>query len=121
MNKKSLDTNELQDWIDALDNLVLFNGKDDAKELINEFLKHVGKKGMLGENIFDLPFENTITHFEESTYPGDLDIELKIRHYIRWNALITVLKANKDDDLGGHISTYSSAATLYEVGFNHFF
>ena len=49
------------------------------------------------------------------------DFEEKIRHFIRWNSLLMVLKANKDDDLGGHISTYSSAATLYEVGFNHFF
>ena len=58
---------------------------------------------------------------EESDYPGNWYIEEKIRHHIRWNALITVLKANKKLDLGGHISTYSSAATLYEVGFNHFF
>ena len=65
MNKKSLDTNELQDWIDALDNLVLFNGKDDAKELINEFLKHVGKKGMLGEIYLTFPLK-TQSHISRS-------------------------------------------------------
>ena len=54
-------------------------------------------------------------------YPGNLETEEKIRHFIRWNSLLMVLKANKSDDLGGHISTFSSAATLYEVGFNHFF
>ena len=54
-------------------------------------------------------------------YPGNWDIEEKIRHFIRWNAIVMVLKANREKDLGGHISTYSSAATLYEVGFNHFF
>ena len=68
-----------------------------------------------------MPFQNSISQYEESDYPGDWGLEEKIRHYIRWNALVTVLKANKDLDLGGHISTYSSAATLYEVGFNHFF
>ena len=68
-----------------------------------------------------MPFENSISHYDEEDYPGDWETEKKIRHYIRWNALVTVLKANKELDLGGHISTYSSAATLYEVGFNHFF
>ena len=68
-----------------------------------------------------MPFENTIAADHEDEYPGDLEIESKVRHYIRWNALVTVLKANKNEDLGGHISTYSSAATLYETGFNHFF
>ena len=74
------------------------------------------------ENFYvDLIFENSISQYEESDYQGDWGVEEKIRHFIRWNALIMVLKANKDLDLGGHISTYSSAATLYEVGFNHFF
>ena len=78
-------------------------------------------KVLLESNIADLPFENSISQYEENDYPGDWDLEEKIRHFIRWNALITVLKANKELDLGGHISTYSSASTLYEVGFNHFF
>jgi len=112
---------EFQDWIDALENLVLFNGRDDASELIQKFVKYAENKGLLESNFADLPFENSISEYEEDEYPGDWDLEEKIRHYIRWNALITVLKANKELDLGGHISTYSSASTLYEVGFNHFF
>ena len=113
--------NDLQDWIDALEDLSLLEGKDHAEELIQHFLKYIENKGLLPDDFNELPFENTISQYEESPYPGDWKVEERIRHYIRWNALITVLKANKELDLGGHISTYSSAATLYEVGFNHFF
>ena len=112
---------EINDWIDALDNLILFNGKEGASELIKNFVKYAENKGLLDSNFANMPFENSISEYEESDYPGDWELEKKIRHYIRWNALITVLKANKELDLGGHISTYSSASTLYEVGFNHFF
>ncbi len=112
---------DLIDWIDAIENLVLFEGKDTTRKLLTEVIAHAKNKNLLEQNPFLLPFENSISQFEEIPYPGDWDIEEKIRHFIRWNALITVLKANKKLDLGGHISTYSSAATLYEVGFNHFF
>ena len=112
---------DLTDWIDALENLVLFEGKDNAKEIFKEIICHAKNKGLLDQTLFSPPFENSVSQFEEIPYPGDWDTEEKIRHYIRWNALVTVLKANKELDLGGHISTYSSAATLYEVGFNHFF
>ena len=121
MKNDSTDHNELHDWIDALENLVLFNGKEDAKNLISQLISYAEIKGLTEENLRKLPFENTISHHEQLNYPGDWDLEEKIRHYIRWNALVTVIKANKEEDLGGHISTYSSAATLYEVGFNHFF
>ena len=119
---KSNDLNsDLQDWIDALEDLSLLEGKDHTKKLVKHFLEHVENKGFLPDDFNILPFENSINQYEESSYPGDWDVEEKIRHYIRWNALVTVLKANKELDLGGHISTYSSASTLYEVGFNHFF
>ena len=107
------DHDELHDWIDGLENLVLFNGKENASKLIKDFLTYVQNKGLLDDNFLKLPFLNSISEYEENAYPGDWEIEEKIRHFIRWNALITVLKANKDLDLGGHISTYSSAATLY--------
>ena len=121
MKNSHFKNEDLLDWIDALENLVLFEGKDNAKEIVQEIISHAKNKGLLDEKHISLPFENSISQFEEMPYPGDWDIEEKIRHYIRWNALVTVLKANKELDLGGHISTYSSAATLYEVGFNHFF
>ena len=112
---------EIYDWVDALENLILFNGKEDASHLIKEFVKYAQNRKLLDGSYAEFPFENTISLEEEVEHPGDLELEKKIRHYIRWNALITVLKANKEDDLGGHISTYSSASMLYETGFNHFF
>ncbi len=113
--------NDLHDWIDALQDLSLLEGPEHTQKVINNFLEHIANKGFLPQKYFSLLFENTIDHHQEEQYPGDWDVEETIRHYIRWNALVTVLKANRNLDLGGHISTYSSAATLYEVGFNHFF
>ena len=121
MSENPVNNANLQDWVDALENLLLFDGEDNAKDVVNAFISYANSKNLIDKNLFEMPFENSISHFDEDVYPGDWDIEEKIRHYIRWNALVTVLKANKELDLGGHISTYSSAATLYEVGFNHFF
>ena len=121
MTKKPKYSEDLNDWVDALENLILFNGKDEAAEILKEFISHAENKGLIDNYLNKPPFINSISADEELDYPGDWKIEEKIRHFIRWNALVTVLKANKDIDLGGHISTYSSAATLYEVGFNHFF
>ena len=121
MARKNTSQEEINDWIDALDNLILFDGREHASGLIKEFIKYAKNKNLYDESYSLPPFENSISQFEEIAYPGDWDTEEKIRHYVRWNALVTVLKANKELDLGGHISTYSSAATLYEVGFNHFF
>ena len=112
---------EIADWVDALENLILFNGKEDSSDLMRQFVSYVQNRGLLDDNYLQLPFENLISQYEEEEYPGNWEIEEKIRHFIRWNALVTVLKANKNTDLGGHISTYSSVLTLYEVGFNHFF
>jgi pyruvate dehydrogenase E1 component len=70
---------------------------------------------------FNTPYINTISPDEQPPYPGDRDIERRIKSYIRWNAMAMVVKANSTTNVGGHISTYASAATLYEVGFNHFF
>ena len=121
MTEKPNYSEDLNDWVDALENIILFNGKDEASEILKAFISHAENKGLIDNYLNKPPFINSVSADEEAEYPGDWEIEKKIRHYIRWNALVTVLKANKDSDLGGHISTYSSAATLYEVGFNHFF
>jgi pyruvate dehydrogenase E1 component len=121
MKDNQINNQDLSDWVDALENLLLFEGKEATKDIIRNFIKHANSKGLIDDIHFSLPFENSISEYAEENYPGDWEIEETIRHYVRWNALVTVLKANKDLDLGGHISTYSSAATLYEVGFNHFF
>ena len=120
MKDNQINNQDLSDWVDALENLLLFEGKEATKDIIRNFIKHANSKGLIDDIHFSLPFENSISEYAEENYPGDWEIEETIRHYVRWNALVTVLKANKDLDLGGHISTYSSAATLYEVGFNHF-
>ena len=119
-NKEDLRT-ELKEWIEALENVILSDGKDYTKELLEGLYAHAKLKGISIESLDDPSFKNTVHSDEELPYPGNWEYEEKIRHFIRWNSLLMVLKANIDEDLGGHISTYSSAAVLYEVGFNHFF
>ena len=85
-------------------------------------LKKLNQEGAIPSYNLTTPFKNSISVKDEASMPGDLFMERKIRSLIRWNALVMVLKANmNDDELGGHISTFSSAATLYDVGFNYFF
>jgi len=112
---------EVREWLEALENTILSEGKEYASQLLEQLYQEAKNSGITVEDISNPPFKNSVSNDEEYEYPGDLKIEEKIRHLIRWNSMLMVLKANKDDDLGGHISTYSSAATLYEVGFNHFF
>ena len=120
MNNPEFNT-ELKEWIEALENTILSDGKEYSKELLKALFTEASLKGIVLDELNDPSFKNTVQSDEELPYPGNWDFEEKIRHFIRWNSLLMVLKANKHDDLGGHISTYSSAATLYEVGFNHFF
>ena len=112
---------DLLEWLEALENTILTDGEEYTSELLQQLFQEAKIKGLNIDDIFSPPFKNTVSVDEEIQYPGDLDLEEKIRHYVRWNSMLMVLNANKNDDLGGHISTYSSAATLYEVGFNHFF
>jgi len=112
---------DLQEWIEALENVLLSDGKSFSEELLARVINEAKNLGLNIENSALFPFKNSVSKDFELDYPGDLEKELQIRHLIRWNSLVMVLKANKTNDLGGHISTYSSASTLYEVGFNHFF
>ena len=112
---------EINEWIEALENTLLTDGLEATSDLLEVLYQEASFKGIDISNIAKPSFKNTVSIYEEQAYPGNLETEEKIRHFIRWNSLLMVLKANKSDDLGGHISTFSSAATLYEVGFNHFF
>ena len=112
---------DLQEWIEALENVLLSDGKPFSEELLARVINEAKNLGLNIDNSSLFPFKNSVSKDFELDYPGDLEKELRIRHLIRWNSLVMVLKANKTNDLGGHISTYSSASTLYEVGFNHFF
>ena len=120
MNNPQLNE-EFQEWLESLENIILSDGKEYAKELLARLYTEASYKGINLDTFNSPSFKNSVTSDEELPYPGNWDFEEKIRHLIRWNSLVMVLKANKDLDLGGHISTYASACTLYEVGFNHFF
>ncbi|HEX2050662.1 MAG TPA: pyruvate dehydrogenase (acetyl-transferring), homodimeric type [Actinomycetota bacterium] len=116
-----IDPEETQEWIEALDQVVEHSPAR-ARFLLHRILHHgrsrqVGLPAMVSTN-----YINTIPPEQEPYFPGNEAIELKIRRMIRWNAAVMVSRANKRfDGIGGHISTYASQASLYEVGFNHFF
>ena len=116
------DPTETQEWLDALDEVVNHSGRERADFLLRKVLKrarqlHVGLPGLVQSR-----YINTISPEQEPAYPGDENLELRIRRIIRWNAVVMVLRANHlFAGIGGHLSTYASAASLYEVGFNHFF
>ncbi len=119
---KDFDPIETREWIQSLDDVIDDQGTDRASFLLNELAKHLMDKGAVPSYNLTTPFKNTISPENEAMMPGDLFMERRIRSLIRWNALVTVLRANKnDDELGGHIATFSSAAMLYDIGFNYFF
>ena len=118
---QDLDPLETREWLDALDSVVVFDGADRATFLLDELLDGARRSGVPVPYSANTPYLNTIPPDREEPHPGDQEIEQKIRSLIRWNAIATVLRANKESsELGGHIASYQSAATLYEVGFNHF-
>jgi pyruvate dehydrogenase E1 component len=113
---------ETREWLEALDGVVESQGRERADFLLRRVLKrarqlHVGLPGLVQSR-----YINTVSPEQEPPFPGDEEIEKRIRRIIRWNAAAMVVRANaKFSGLGGHLSTYASAASLYEVGFNHFF
>jgi pyruvate dehydrogenase E1 component len=117
-----IDPTETQEWIDSLDAVVDGSGTDRARFLIYKLLKRARQLQVGLPPLTQTRYINTISPEQEPDFPGDETMELRIRRMIRWNALAMVLRANsKFEGIGGHLSTYASAATLYEVGFNHFF
>ncbi len=118
------DTNppETREWIEALDDVVRHAGEERAAQLMLELAKHAVDLRLRLPTAAITPFSNTIPPSEEKMMPGDLFMERRIRSLVRWNALAMVMRGNDNDDgLGGHISSFSSSATLYDVGFNYFF
>ncbi|HEY3998809.1 MAG TPA: pyruvate dehydrogenase (acetyl-transferring), homodimeric type, partial [Candidatus Xenobia bacterium] len=113
---------ETAEWAEAFDDVVLREGSERARFLLNTLLKRAQRGHLRLPELVQTPYVNTIPPEEEPPYPGDEAIERRIRRIIRWNAVAMVLRAGHyDAGIGGHLSTYASAATLYEVGFNHFF
>jgi pyruvate dehydrogenase E1 component len=121
MLKPDVDIQETQEWLEALEAVVRHDGPERAQELLERVLDHARASGVPMEVALNTPYVNTIPVEREAPFPGDADLEHRVRALIRWNAIATVLRANKESsELGGHIASYQSAATLYEVGFNHF-
>ena len=122
MRNKDSDPIETNEWLEAINSVIEEEGVDRASYLLTKIAERLNQEGAIPSYNLTTPFKNTISVKEEAPMPGDLFMERKIRSLIRWNALVMVLRANmNDDELGGHIATFSSAATLYDVGFNYFF
>jgi pyruvate dehydrogenase E1 component len=110
-----------QEWLDALEAVVSFEGSDKAQHIIETLIERARIHGIDIPYSANTPYCNTIAHEEESHYPGDLTLESKIRAVLRWNAMALVSAANTNTSVGGHIASYASSCTLYEVGMHHFF
>ena len=93
MKDNQINNQDLSDWVDALENLLLFEGKEATKDIIRNFIKHANSKGLIDDIHFAI-FENSISEYEEN-YPGDWEIEETIRHYVRWNCSCNSIKSNK--------------------------
>ncbi len=117
-----LDAVETREWLDSLDYVLQSGGPTKVARLLRELTLHATENGVKLPFSANTPYINTIPADSQALMPGSPDLERRIKSMVRWNAAAMVVKANKaDEGIGGHISTFASAATLYEVGFNHFF
>lgn len=113
---------ENKEWMESLDFVLSTQGPERVNELLRVLQARAQRNGVDVHFSANTPYINTIQASEQPVYPGSREIERRIKSIIRWNAMAMVVRANRElDGIGGHISTYASAATLYEVGFNHFF
>ncbi len=124
-NSKGL-RNDRHRWIASLEYILEYILKNEESEqaifLLEELIERLRESGLKVPYAVNTPYINTIPAEKQPPYPGNREIERRIKSYVRWNAMAMVVKANRlHPDIGGHISTYASSATLYEVGFNHFF
>lgn len=117
-----LDEVELREWLESLEYVLQSGGPEKVKELLHNLSVYSQESGVEIPFTANTPYINTIPKESQPPFPGGREIERRIKSLIRWNAMAMVVRANKEESgIGGHISTYASAATLYEVGFNHFF
>ncbi len=116
------DPDETSEWLESLDTLVATQGVSRARYVIGKLAERARSLQVGVPALVSTPYINTIPPEEEPWFPGDEEMERRIRRIVRWNAAVMVTRANKrTDGIGGHLSTYASSASLYEVGFNHFF
>ncbi|AMM33991.1 Pyruvate dehydrogenase E1 component [Sinomonas atrocyanea] len=116
------DPEETAEWIESFDSLVAERGTERAQFMVKNILQRAGAQSVGVPMVHTTDYINSIPSDQEPEYPGDEEVERRYRAYMRWNAAIMVHRAQRPGiGVGGHISTYAGAATLYEVGFNHFF
>jgi pyruvate dehydrogenase E1 component len=116
------DPDETSEWLDSLDAVIDGHGKPRARFLLSKLLERAREAQVSFPATVSTPYINTIPRESEPWFPGDEFIERRIRAFVRWNAAAMVVRANKlADGIGGHLSTFASSASLYEIGFNHFF
>ena len=121
ISKDDIDPAETQEWLDSLKAVIKTDGSSRAGYLLKKVIDEAYSQGLVLPDTRTTPYINTIPASADVRSPGDQNIERKIRAYIRWNAAAMVVRANKKNpELGGHIGTFASAATLYDVGMNHF-
>ncbi|MBP8007568.1 MAG: pyruvate dehydrogenase (acetyl-transferring), homodimeric type [Thiopseudomonas sp.] len=119
---QDLDPVETQEWLDALDSVQAHEGEERVHYILSRLGELASRSGTRLPHAITTPYRNTIPVTHEALMPGDLFMERRIRSLVRWNALAMVMRANQSDpDLGGHIATFASSATLYDIGFNYFF
>jgi pyruvate dehydrogenase E1 component len=117
-----IDDGELAEWRDSVDAVVTVHGPEAAARVLGAAWARARSLGLVVPGMPVSDYVNTLPPGAEPAFPGDEVLEARIRHYVRWNAAVMVARANRRaDGIGGHLATYASAATLYEVGFNHFF
>ena len=113
---------EMREWLDSLDYVIGHGGPERVSDLLQLLQRRAAQFGIHLPYACNTPYVNSITRARQPSFPGNREIERRIKSVIRWNAMAMVVRANRlVDGIGGHISTYASAATLYEIGFNHFF
>jgi pyruvate dehydrogenase E1 component len=116
------DPEETREWIDAIEGVIHHEGPGRAQELITAVVEAAQRGGAHVSLGLSTPYINTIPASEQPPMPGNDELETRLRHYVRWNAMAMVARANKESsELGGHVASFASSATLYDVGFNHFF
>ena len=121
-NNGDLNIEETREWLDALDSVIDHEGVGRAHFILEKLIDKARRSGAYLPYSANTAYINTIPPAQQEAHPGDHTLEHRIRSYVRWNALATVVRANrKPGDLGGHIASFASSATLYGVGFNHFF
>jgi pyruvate dehydrogenase E1 component len=117
----SYDSVETREWIDSLDDVLRISGEGRVRQLLESLRGRARALGIDAPTTLNTPYINTISREHQPPYPGNHDLERRIRNIVLWNAIVMVVRANRQEPaIGGHIATYASAATLFEVAFNHF-